>query len=150
MTEPNLSAEHPVAPAPEESELLRTFDRYRPSPTSPAAMAKLVAPDGREFLLPASMYEILRQASHQLAAGLGVSIVPVGTRLSTQQAADLLGVSRPHVVKLLDSGEVPHVKVGKHRRVLLEDLLAYRDRQSARRAEALDELVRLFDDLPFV
>lgn len=150
MTTATLSAVHPVAPAPEESELLRTLDRYRPSPTSTVAMAKLVAPDGREFLLPASMYEVLRQAAHQLAAGLAVSIVPVGTRLSTQQAADLLGVSRPHVVKLLDTGEIPHIKVGKHRRVLLEDLLAYQDRQSARRAEALDELARLSDDLPLV
>lgn len=143
-------AEHPIAPAPEESELLRTLDHYRPSPSPATAMAKLVAPDGHEFPLPASMYEVLRQAAHQLAAGLAVSIVPVGTRLSTQQAADLLGVSRPHVVKLLDTGEIAHVKVGKHRRVLLQDLLAYQDRQRATRSDALDELSRLSDDLPLV
>ncbi|MGH9075102.1 MAG: helix-turn-helix domain-containing protein, partial [Acidimicrobiales bacterium] len=139
-----------VAPAPEESELLRTIDHYRPRPTADRAMAKLVAPDGQEFPLPASMYEVLRQAAHQLAAGLAVSIVPVGTRLSTQQAAELLGVSRPHVVKLLDQGEMSHTKVGRHRRVLLSDVLAYRDRQAARRSEALDELARLSEDLPLV
>jgi excisionase family DNA binding protein len=111
-------------------------------------MAKLIAPDGHELPLPASMYEVLRQAAHQLAAGLAVSIVPIGTRLSTQQAADLLGVSRPHVVKLLKQGEIDYTMTGKHRRVLLADVLAYRDRQAARRSEALDELSRLSEDLP--
>ena len=73
-----------------------------------------------------------------------------GTKLSTQQAADLLGVSRPHVVKLLDSGEIPHTKTGKHRRVLLTDVLTYRDRLAARRSDALDELSKLSRDLPLV
>jgi excisionase family DNA binding protein len=94
------------------------------------------------------MYEVLRQAAHQLAAGLAVSIVPIGMKLSTQQTADLLGVSRPHVVKLLEQGEIPYTRTGKHRRVLLSDVLAYRDRQAGRRSEALDELARLSEGLP--
>lgn len=147
-------SERPVAPAPEEAELLRTLDRYRPDRTigtiEQAPKAKLIGPDGHELELPPSMYEVLRRAAHQLAAGLAVSIVPVGTQLSTQQAADLLGVSRPHVVKLLDSDEIPHTKVGKHRRVLLADVLTYRDRQAGRRINALDELARLSEDLPLV
>jgi excisionase family DNA binding protein len=146
-------SERPVAPAPEEAELLRMLDRYRPHGTVElelAPKAKLVGPDGYELELPPSMYEVLRRAAHQLAAGLAVSIVPVGTQLSTQQAADLLGVSRPHVVKLLDSGEMPHTKVGKHRRVLLTDVLTYRDRQAGRRSNALDELAELSEDLPLV
>lgn len=150
MSAATLSNERPVASVPEESELLRNIAHYRPRPTADPAMATLVAPDGQEFPLPASMYEVLRQAAHQLAAGLAVSIVPIGTRLSTQQAAELLGVSRPHVVKLLDYGEIPHTKVGRHRRVLLSDVLAYRDRQAARRSEALDELARLSEGLPLV
>lgn len=111
-------------------------------------MAKLIAPDGQELPLPASLYEVLRQAAHQLAAGLAVSIVPVGVKLSTQQAADLLGVSRPHLVKLLDRQETPHTKTGKHRRVLLRDVVAYRNRRAARRSEALDELAKLSEGLP--
>jgi excisionase family DNA binding protein len=144
--------ERPVAPAPEESSLLRELDQYEPKNSSAKnqAMARLIAPDGHELPLPASMYEVLRQAAHQLAAGLAVSIVPIGTKLSTQQAADLLGVSRPHVVKLLDSGEIPHTKTGKHRRVLLTDVLTYRDRLAARRSDALDELSKLSRDLPLV
>ena len=144
--------ERPVAPAPEESSLLRELGQYEPKNSSAKnqAMARLIAPDGHELPLPASIYEVLRQAAHQLAAGLAVSIVPIGTKLSTQQAADLLGVSRPHVVKLLDSGEIPHTKTGKHRRVLLTDVLTYRDRLTARRADALDELAELSKDLPLV
>jgi excisionase family DNA binding protein len=144
--------ERPVAPAPEETSLLRELDQYKPKDGSAKkqAMARLIAPDGHELPLPPSMYEILCRAAHQLAAGLAVSIVPIGTKLSTQQAADLLGVSRPHVVKLLDSGEIPHTKTGKHRRVLLTDVLTYRDRLTARRADALDELAELSKDLPLV
>jgi excisionase family DNA binding protein len=98
--------------------------------------------------IPASLYEVLRRAARQLAAGMAVSIVPIGIQLSTQQAADLLGVSRPHVVKLVDSDEIPHTKTGKHRRVLLDDVLAFKARQSAGRSDALDELSRLSKDLP--
>jgi excisionase family DNA binding protein len=130
--------------------LLRELDQYQPrrSTAKNQPKAKLIAPDGHELPLPASMYEVLRQAAHQLAAGLAVSIVPIGTKLSTQQTADLLGVSRPHVVKLLEQGEIPYTRTGKHRRVLLSDVLAYRDRQAGRRSEALDELARLSEDLP--
>lgn len=144
--------EHPVAPAPEETDLLRELDEYRPrrSRAKNQPMAKLIAPDGHELVLPASMYEVLRRAAHQLAAGQAVAITPVGMQLSTQQAADLLGVSRPHVVKLLETGEIPYTKTGKHRRVLLSEVMAYRDRQAGRRSEALDRLARRSEGLPLV
>jgi excisionase family DNA binding protein len=140
--------DRPVTPAPEEAERLRLLDSYTPRPAGKPSVAKLVGPDGETFEIPESHYEVLHRAARQLAAGMAVSIVPVGTQLSTQQAAELLGVSRPHVVKLVDSGEIPHTKTGKHRRVLLDDVLAYKALQSARRSEALDELSRLSKDLP--
>jgi len=145
-----VSRERPVAPSPDETDLLRELDQYQPrqSRAKKQPKAKLIAPDGHELPLPPSMYEVLRQAAHQLAAGLAVSIVPIGMKLSTQQTADLLGVSRPHVVKLLEQGEIPYTRTGKHRRVLLSDVLAYRDRQAGRRSEALDELARLSEGLP--
>lgn len=144
---PGPVVHHPVEPQPEEEKLLRALDDYKPAP---AGVAQLVGPDGATFDVPASVYEVLRQAIHPLAAGLAVSIVPVGTQLSTQQAAELLGVSRPHLVKLVDAGEIPHTKVGMHRRLLLRDVIAYRDRQAGVRSEALDELSRLSEDLPLL
>jgi excisionase family DNA binding protein len=153
---PNMTpvlTERPVAPEPEETALLRDLEHLR-APTSFTCdkdePAQLIAPDGRKHLLPPSLYEVLLRAAHQLANGQAVSIVPIGTKLSTQQTAELLGVSRPHVVKLLESGQIPHTKTGKHRRVLLSDVLAYRERQAVTRREALDELAALSEDLPVV
>src|SRR5665811_1063446 len=77
-----------------------------------------------------------------VAQGNAVSIVPVHHELTTQQAAVLLGVSRPHLVKLVDAGEIPHHKTGSHRRIYFEDLMRYRDVRDAQRAAALRELTR--------
>jgi excisionase family DNA binding protein len=68
--------------------------------------------------------------------------------MTTQEAADLLHVSRPHLVKLLDEGAIPHYKVGTHRRVRIEDILQHRELRAGSRREKLDELTRLSEQLP--
>jgi excisionase family DNA binding protein len=83
-----------------------------------------------------------------MAQGQTVTLVPHGKELTTQEAAGLLHVSRPHLIKLLDEGVIPHHKVGTHRRVRIEDLLAYSDQRSATRREKLDELTQLSEELP--
>ena len=75
-----------------------------------------------------------------MADGKGISVVPTDASISTQQAADRLTVSRPHLIKLLEGGVIPFKKVGSHRRILLEDLLAYEARQKAVRRERLQFL----------
>jgi len=94
-------------------------------------------PDDR-VELPVELYRVLRQVAEALQAGLAVTVAPVTKTLTTQQAAELLGVSRPTVVRLLDDGEIPFERVGSHRRITLRDLLGYRDRRRAAQYAALE------------
>jgi excisionase family DNA binding protein len=92
---------------------------------------------GDQVELPEEVYLALRKIVDAMQSGLAVSVVPQTTRLTTQQAADLLNVSRPTIVKLLDEGEIPFEKAGTHRRVLLADLLDYRERRRERQYDML-------------
>jgi len=88
--------------------------------------------------IPQEVHRVLRQVVDALAHGLAVTVAPQSTTLTTQQAADLLGVTRPTVVKILDQGGVPFTRVGTHRRLLLADVLTYRERRRAEQYAALD------------
>jgi excisionase family DNA binding protein len=105
----------------------------------------LLGPGGEQLVLPPEVFEVLRGVVEAMAQGQAVTIAPVHQRLTTQEAADLLGVSRPTVVKLLESGEIPFEQPGRHRRVRLADVLAYRERSSSVRQAALDEMVEIAD-----
>ena len=89
--------------------------------------------------LAASLLEVLRLVS----SGRGFRMIPVGSELTTQQAADLLNVSRPFLVKLLEAGDIPFTKTGRHRRVRADDLLAYKEKRDAARSDSLDDLARM-------
>ncbi|MEU1277443.1 helix-turn-helix domain-containing protein [Streptomyces sp. NPDC005805] len=98
---------------------------------------------GEALALPREAVELLATVLAHMAAGRSVSVVPHNAELTTQQAADLLNVSRPFLIGLLEAGEIEFRTVGKHRRVLASSLLAYKRDDDRKRREAADELTQL-------
>lgn len=92
--------------------------------------------------LPTSALRLLVDILAELSAGNAVKVVPVHAELTTQEAADMLNVSRPHLVKLLEDGVLPFHRTGKHRRVRLADLTQYKDARDRASEEAMAELAR--------
>ncbi len=104
--------------------------------------ALLLGPDGEQVPLPEEVYRILVNVVEAMREGKVVTAVPRTQRLTTQEAADFLGISRPTLVKLLEDGKIPYDQPGRHRRVLFSDVLTYLDRQRQHRREVLDRMTR--------
>ena len=103
---------------------------------------RLVAADGVAIELPDELFDVLHDVVAALSRGLAITIAPRHTVLGTGEAADLLGMSRPTLVRLLESGAIPFEQPGRHRRIRLDDLLAHQERSRRARAAGLDEMVR--------
>ena len=96
----------------------------------------------RPVNLSTAIADLIIDLLRHIANGDMVTLVPIGAMLTTQQAADILNVSRPHLSKLLKDGEIPFIPVGSHRRVMHKDLMAYKKKRDASRVKALDDLAR--------
>jgi excisionase family DNA binding protein len=107
---------------------------------------QLLGPKGESVALPESVVYLLERVAALLAHGDAITIVPVTVQFTTQQAADLLNVSRQYLVRLLDEGRIPCTKTGKHRRVRMEDVVAFKEKRDGERKAALSELTRLSED----
>lgn len=159
---PTTVEREPVTAPEQERAAIGALDRLLEEPRADGAVAadapspttgdrapgfRLVAPDGRQVDVPRSVVGLLHEVVHHLAHERAVSIVPLHRELTTQQAADLLNVSRPHLISLLERGELPHTRPGKHRRVRFSDVMAYKHRREQVEKEALDGLAQLSQDL---
>ena len=102
--------------------------------------ALLTTPEGQHVALPAPVYQLLVQVLSAMKQGRALSLMPEDEAFTTQAAADQLGMSRQHLVTLLEKGEIPFHRVGKHRRIRLKDLLAYEQTRAKDRRRRLDAL----------
>jgi len=91
--------------------------------------------------IPLKALKLLAKILEVTSQGKPISIVPIATEMTTQAAADLLGCSRPHLVKLLEEGKIEFTKVGKHRRVKFEDVMAYKKEMKAKQQELLIKIM---------
>lgn len=128
----------------QNAEQLRRIVASRIKDDEPTSLALAVedGPAQKVMFVPAlaaSLLEVLRLVS----SGRGFRLTPVESELTTQQAADLLNVSRPFLVKLLEQGEIPFSKIGRHRRIRAEDLFAYKKKRDEIRSNALSEMARM-------
>lgn len=134
---------HTYLAADSDEELYRAFaDALKAVPEANKHRPALVAADGTEVPLPRELHDALLHVALALQAGMGVNVAPLNATLTTQECADYLGVSRPTIVRLLDSGEIPMSRPGRHRYVRLVDLIAHAEQVRRTRADALDELAR--------
>jgi excisionase family DNA binding protein len=103
--------------------------------------------DTEPVVVPTSAVRLFLHLLAEMSQGNAVTLIPTHAELTTQQAADLLNVSRPYVVKLLDEGKIPSRTVGKYRRVRFDDLMAYKRKDDEARAKVLEELTALDQEL---
>ncbi|MCA2964194.1 MAG: excisionase family DNA-binding protein [Acidobacteriota bacterium] len=111
-------------------------------PSHPLTLRVREAGQEKPLELPAGAVTMLMEILEAMAAGRGVTLVPENAELTTVQAADVLNVSRPFLIKLLEENALPHRKVGKHRRIRMEDVMAYKSRIDRDREAVLDQLAR--------
>ena len=92
--------------------------------------------------LPAKASRLLAQILKATADGKPISLVPIAMEMTTQAAAELLGCSRPHIVKLVDTGEIPHTMVGRHRRLMFEDVMKYKKAMKEKQKNLIIEMMK--------
>ena len=139
----NMLAHRQLPPSPRDVAIARSSGQALSHYAGMTRPLRLRVTDGgqeRPIELPASAVDLLMHVLEAMAAGQGVTLIPEGAELTTVQAADVLNVSRPFLIKLLDQKAIPHRKVGKHRRIRMEDVMAYKDAIDREREQVLDQL----------
>ena len=127
----------PITLPPNERKEVQALERMLHS-GAPAT----ISASGKRIVVPPTVYEVLRKAVELMAVGKSITLVPEDQAITTQRAADLLGMSRPFFIKLLESGAMAHHLVGNQRRVYLREVLEFARKRDEERQAALDRLSR--------
>ena len=141
-----LTTQEPVTPTVDDVRLAKLSMR-RLAPFFNQNLNIRIAETGELVELPAVAVRLLVDMLSAMAEGDAVTLIPIRAELTTQQAAELLGVSRPFLVKQLEEGVIPFRRVGTHRRILFSDLMQYKQEIDSKRLEALDELTAQAQEL---
>ena len=106
-----------------------------------------IVADGQEIEMPSIVSIALMEVIKTLNKGNSITLIPMDKELTTQQAADILNISRPYFFKLLETGEIPFKKTGTHRKILMQDLMKYREQRAETRKSKIEELSSLSQEL---
>jgi excisionase family DNA binding protein len=142
-----------VAPTQDDTQLAQESSRRLSRVLAAKSRKSLpvrIAPDDEPeetIAIPLSAFKLLNDILTEMAKGNAITLIPVHAELTTQQAADLLNVSRPFLVDQLEKGEIPYRKVGTHRRVRFQDLMSYKQTMDRKRLESLDALAAQAQEL---
>lgn len=137
----SIAYDTPVLPPSD----VHTIDAVRDLLESDGAHLTLRGESGVEVEIPEELHHVLRCAADAMRSGRAITVAPVNLTVTTQEAADFLGISRPSVVKLLNESRIPYERpaAGRHRRIRLSDLVDYQKRQRVEQSESLAAMVRI-------
>jgi excisionase family DNA binding protein len=137
-----MSTQIPDKPTnlPSEEETALALQASRAFAAKQPTELKVRLDDGQKLTLPKSATRLIAHLLTEMAQGNAVTIIPINANLTTQEAADYLNVSRPYLVSLLEKGKIPYDKVGTHRRIRFQDLVAFKTSSEKRRREVMEEL----------
>lgn len=135
-------------PTDEETERAKNFSRILAREFAPAESVTIQRDDGEESIeIPRQVFNVLMRVLAVMSEGKAFSLIPMDKELTTQQAADILNVSRPYLNKILDLGDIAHRKVGRNRRIKFSDLMEYKKSQEQKSNAALQELAEQAQEL---
>ena len=141
------ASDHVFRPSAADESQIACLDQMLRQADDAVSSPALVSPGGDRVTIPAGVLRVLARVAREMAKGNGVAVVPVHHELTTHEAAALLYVSRPHLIRMLDTGRLPFRRVGSHRRVRFDDVMALRAREEAQREALLTRIAQESQDL---
>ena len=126
---------------------LASFLQAHPTPSTHVRLVPDSSTEATHIVVPSVAFRFLLQVLHELAEGNAVTVAPIHAELTIQQAADLLNVSRPYLIKMLENKEIPYRRVGNRRRIRLSDLINYKRNSEETRRRVFRDLTRDAQDM---